>query len=136
MSTPMRRIPSDCCARVAIGQTTAPPSTPMNVRRLIAAPEAQTGHRTGSNYPIERPPHDVRFGPQADSCKAAKWLFDQLVGERKQVRRYIEPERFGGCHVDDEIDLCCQLNRHIGGCRPFENAASVDAGTTIGIGLA
>src|SRR5262245_5647811 len=79
---------------------------------------------------------DVRYGPKADSCIAAKALFDQLVGERKQIRRDIEAERFGGCHVDDEINLGCQLNRHIGGCRPFENPASVDAGTTIGIGLA
>jgi hypothetical protein len=63
-------------------------------------------------------------------------LFHQLVGERKQIRRDIEAERFGGCEVDDEIDLACQLNRHIGGCRPFENPASVDPGTTIGIGLA
>ena len=63
-------------------------------------------------------------------------LFDQLVGDRKQIRWDIKTERFGGCEVDDEIDLACQLNRHIGGCRPFENPASVDAGTTIGIGLA
>src|SRR5215510_356693 len=63
-------------------------------------------------------------------------LFDQLVSERKQIRWYIEAERFGGCYVDNEIDLCCQLNRHIGGRRPFENPASVVAGTTIGISLA
>ena len=53
-----------------------------------------------------------------------------------RIHWYIELERFGGCHVDDEIDLARQLYRHIGGCRPFENPASVDAGTTIGIGLA
>src|SRR5262245_51282447 len=80
----------------------------------------------------------VCYGPKADSCSAAKgWsLFDHLVGDREKIRGDIEAERFGGCEIDDEIDLACQLNRHIGGCRPFENPASVDAGTTIGIGLA
>jgi hypothetical protein len=54
-------------------------------------------------------------------------LFDQLVGDREKIWRDSEAERFGGCEVDDEIDLGCQLNRHIRGCRPFENPASVDA---------
>src|SRR5215471_12278970 len=62
--------------------------------------------------------------------------FDQLVGDRKKIWRDIEAECFGGCEIDNKIDLACQLNRHIGGCLPLENPASVDAGTTIGIGLA
>ena len=46
----MSRTRSPCCARVSTGQATAPPSRVMNVRRLIAAPEAQTEHR--SNYHV------------------------------------------------------------------------------------
>ena len=52
-------------------------------------------------------------------------LFDHLVGERKHVRWYTEVERFGGREVEHEFELGCQLNRHIGGRRPFENPASV-----------
>ena len=56
--------------------------------------------------------------PKADMCSALAYvcfwansglmqrskrsLFDQLVGERKQIRRDIEAERFGGGKVDDE----------------------------------
>ena len=73
----------------------------------------------------------VRFGPEADSCGAAKGS-----GKRKQVRRNIGAERFGRCGVDDEIELGCQLDRHVGGRFPFENSADVAASTTISIGLA
>src|SRR5262249_47518816 len=62
-------------------------------------------------------------------------LFDQLVGDREKIRRDIEAERFGGCEVDDEIDLACQLNRHIGGRFPLLNSARVDAGAAVGLGL-
>jgi hypothetical protein len=34
-------------------------------------------------------------------------LFDQLVGECKQIHRYIEVERFGSCEVNDEVELGC-----------------------------
>ena len=42
ISTPIRRICPDCCARKASGQATAePPTSVMNSRRLIAFPEAK-----------------------------------------------------------------------------------------------
>ena len=87
----------------------------------------------------------VRFGSKADICSAKRHVRSnpesghvrfQLVGDHEIIWRDSEAERFGSCEVDDEINLACKLNRHIGGCRPFENPASVDAGTTIGIGLA
>src|SRR5262249_20602192 len=65
-----------------------------------------------------------------------KTLFDHLISERKQIRGYVEAERFGGGEVDDETELGCQLNRHIGGRLPFENLANVASGAAIGIGLA
>src|SRR5262249_23245613 len=49
ISTPMRRCPSRCCAYVVIGHAAAPPIRAMNSRRLIAAPEARTGHRTNAH---------------------------------------------------------------------------------------
>jgi len=39
MSTLIRRIRSGCCARALIGNATAPPTRPMNSRRLIEPPE-------------------------------------------------------------------------------------------------
>jgi hypothetical protein len=48
MSTPTRRIGSDCCARTTIGHAAAPINN-MNSRRLIAAPEADKRHRNGLN---------------------------------------------------------------------------------------
>ena len=56
--TVTRRIRSFCCARTASGHAAAaPPRKVMNSRRLIADPEAQTEHRSGSNPHWER----VRF---------------------------------------------------------------------------
>src|SRR5262249_61783977 len=55
-------------------------------------------------------------------------LFDQLVGDREKIRRDSEAERFGGCHVDDEINLACHLNRHIGGGWPLLKTARRSAG--------
>ena len=92
MSTPMRRIRSGCCARAASGHAAAPPSSVMNSRRLIAAPEAQERHRNGSNSPIVKGPayatvvmsalghkrtcadnlRDVRFTPESGHCAARK----------------------------------------------------------------
>src|SRR5215475_10653287 len=51
---PMRKTFPVCCARTATGHAAAaPPMNEMNSRRLIASPEARTGHRTGSTYPLE-----------------------------------------------------------------------------------
>src|SRR5262249_47025112 len=64
----------DCCERAASGQAAAETATIfMNSRRLIAAPEAQTGHRTDLPFSLEgvHYRHDVRFGSKAD-IRAAK----------------------------------------------------------------
>ena len=50
-------------------------------------------------------------------------LFDQPVGERKQILRNIEAERFGGCEVDDQLDLDDLLDRQIGGRGVFKTLA-------------
>src|SRR5262249_11067869 len=59
----------DCCERAASGHAAAETATIfMNSRRLIAAPEAQTGHRTDLPFSLEGVDyrHDVRFGSKAD----------------------------------------------------------------------
>jgi hypothetical protein len=58
-------------------------------------------------------------------------LFDQLVGERKQIRGNIEAERFSGCEVDDQLDLDDLLDRRIGWRGAFETLARLDAGLAV-----
>ena len=55
ISTPIRRIGSDCCASTAKGQAAADPATiVMKSRRLIASPpRLRTNHRTAVTYPLE-----------------------------------------------------------------------------------
>ena len=50
ISTPIRRISPDCCARKASGQATAePPTSVMKSRRFIAFPEA----KDKASYPLK-----------------------------------------------------------------------------------
>jgi len=56
---------------------------------------------------ISSAPFDVRFGPKADSCIACKHaeLFNELVGNSKQRRRYFEAQLLGSLSVDDQLEL-------------------------------
>src|SRR5262249_14439507 len=54
---------SGCCARNASGHVVAAPISVMRSRRLIACPEAQTGHRTGSNWEVGSGQTDARQCP-------------------------------------------------------------------------
>src|SRR5262249_46479893 len=128
------------CARRSVARTSIVPSPPPLLDRSV---EFCTNDRVVNRIePIAPDTRAVHLGMSAlgqERTHAAQQkgsLFDQPVGEREKIRRDSEAERFGGCHVDDEIDLTCQLNRHIGGCRPLCNWATVDARPTIGIGLA
>jgi hypothetical protein len=71
MSTAIRLIRPDCCARATSGQVaTVPPISVMNSRRCMFAPRlkgivaVQTCTRKG--------PADVRFGSKADMCSAKR----------------------------------------------------------------
>ena len=83
----MRRTRSPCCARVTTGHTTAPPSRVMNARRLIASPEAQTGHRSNSHAYSGRgltgDRSDVCFGSIADIRIATRHVRFTADNDRK-----------------------------------------------------
>ena len=51
--------------------------------------------------------------------------FDDLVGEREQRRRQVEPERLGGLEIDHQLELDRLHHRQVGRLRtskcPSEN---------------
>ena len=61
---------------------------------------------------------DVRFGPIADSCSAAKWLFDHFIGAGEQRGWDGDADHPRGLEVDDEFKLGGKLNWQMGdrGC--------------------
>src|SRR5262245_10978718 len=80
---------------------------------------------------------DVRFGPKADSCAAAKrTLFDHLVSSREQDPGHRETKRLCGLEVDHQFKLGRQLNRKIARLLTLQYASDIDAGTAISICVA
>src|SRR6516225_7894927 len=59
----------------------------------------------------------VRLGPGGDITR----LFNHLVGGRKQRRRNLDSERFGGLEIDEQIELCRLLEGNIAGSGAVEN---------------
>src|SRR6516225_1463199 len=143
----MRRCPSRCCAYVVIGHAAAPPISVMNSRRLIAAPEAMTGHRTnahlnsgrgqeasdvrfGSKADISLSPDDVRFTPNSGHwlsvsrcplcAKSGHWRVN-----RHHAHRHFKSERLRCLEADDEFILSRKLDRQIAGSCSLENAIDV-----------
>ena len=55
---------------------------------------------------------NVRFGPEADITGVS--LFDQLVCELLEMKRYLLPQRFGGLEVDNKLILRRRLYQHVG----------------------
>jgi hypothetical protein len=39
-------------------------------------------------------------------CQKRTLLFDHLVGNRKELRRHVQAERFGGVEINHQFDLC------------------------------
>src|SRR6516225_2582083 len=103
ISTPIRRICPDCCARAASGHAAAePPTSVMKSRRLMERP-LRTDDCTLSH------------------CPGVAVLFDHLVGELLQVRRNFEADRLGGFEIDDQLELGRSLRRKVGRSFTFED---------------
>src|SRR5262245_37921071 len=80
---------------------------------------------------------DVRYGPKADSCSAAKRsLFDHLVGGGQKLRMKYEAQSFGGLKIDHELEFCGPHDWQVGWFLTPENPPGIDAGEAIAIGKA
>jgi hypothetical protein len=44
----------------------------------------------------------------------SRWFIRHLVGERLDRRRDFHAERLCSCDIDDQIELCRELHRHVG----------------------
>jgi hypothetical protein len=63
---------------------------------------------------IRRQLVDVRFGPEADSCTAAKGgLFDHLVGGNEQRARHSQAKSGGCLLIDLKLEFDRLLDRQI-----------------------
>jgi hypothetical protein len=60
---------------------------------------------------------NVRFGPEADITGVS--LFDQLVCELLEMKRYLQPQRFGGLEVDNKLILRRPCTGMLAGFSPF-----------------
>ena len=60
-------------------------------------------------------------------------LFDHFIGKLQKMQRHLQTERFRGLEVNDELNLRDLLHWQVGGFRPLENAAGVNADSTIRI---
>src|SRR5262245_14561461 len=108
-NTAMRRIsPPGCCAYAASGQAaTLLPTSAMNSRRFINAPEAQDG-----------------------KTRTSRALFDHLVGSVLDRLRHGDAECLRSPEVDDQLDFRCLLHRKILRLLSLENPAGVDTDLT------
>ena len=69
---------------------------------------------------------DVRFGPKADSCNAAKSRYSITSSANLlEMHRHVEAQRLGGLEVDDKLILRRRLHRHVGRLLAFEDAIDV-----------
>ena len=59
--------------------------------------------------------------------RIAKALLDHLVGDREQTRWNGKPHRFGGSHIDDEVELGRLRDRKLARFLAFEDASHIPA---------
>ena len=75
---------------------------------------------------------NVRFGPETDITGVS--LFDQLVCELLEMKRYLLPQRFGGLEVDNKLILRRRLYRHVGWLLALQDTVNVAGGAAIQVG--
>src|SRR5262245_51385284 len=99
----MRRISPGCCPRAASGQAATPlPTSAMNSRRFIDAPEAQNGKR-----------------------RTSRALFDHTVGTLLQLQRDGEAQRLRRLEIDHKVILRRRLHGQIARLFTLENAVNI-----------
>jgi hypothetical protein len=52
-------------------------------------------------------------------------LFDHFVGELLEMQRHVEAQRFGGLHIDHQLELDRLLDRKIGWLGALEDAVDI-----------
>src|SRR5258708_15679803 len=73
-----------------------------------------------------RPPSYVRLVPRATERIAANSaLFDHFVSQQLHRYRYIDAERLGGLHVDDQLEPGGLLDGEVGGLGALEDLVHV-----------
>src|SRR6516165_12060946 len=128
ISTPIRRICPDCCARKASGHATAePPTSVMKSRRLMERP-LRAGDCSLSHCPALEA---MLCGSDAGATFSTCLSFDDLVGEQLHRTRHLDAECLRGFHVDDQLELARPHHWEIAGLFNLENAADEDAGLPI-----
>src|SRR5262249_21495911 len=71
---------------------------------------------------------DVRYGPKADSCDAAKKsLFDHCIGDRDDPWRHLDAERLRRLKVNDQLELGRLPDWQVSRLGALEDAAGIDA---------
>jgi len=58
-------------------------------------------------------------------------LFDQLVCELLEMKRYLQPQRFGGLEIDNKLILRRHLYRHVGWLFALQDTVNVASGAAI-----
>ena len=136
ISTPMRRICPDCCARKASGQATAePPTSVMKSRRLIAFPEAKDKqsyrftsaamHKIAVKYQAPcplwvKPRHCRVIGRHRRSARACPLrirsrhrtaLFDHLIGAGEQGLGHRQAQ--GLCRLQRKLTRCANTGSRL-----------------------
>src|SRR5882672_8612207 len=65
---------------------------------------------------INATPPRARFGPRAtERIAASSALFDHFVSQQLHRYRYVDAERLGGLHIDDQLEFGRRLHGKVAG---------------------
>ena len=96
---------------------------PRETRSLKGVAQMPGHVRSGSKAEVKTFYFDVRFTPKSghwlsvSACPLCaksgheRALFDDLVGNGQQARRYREAKLFGRCKIDNQLKFCRTKNR-------------------------